>query len=186
MLTINNLKIGTKIIYNDAPCEVVFAQHSKLGRGGGILRSKLKNLITGAQMEKTFAGAEKIQPAELETKKAQFLYSDSKNCFFMDSSTFDQFEIPNIQVGEKINYLKTNEEVDILYFDDLPIDIQLPIKVKMKITYTEPGFKGNTASTVLKPATIESGVQISVPLFIKENDYIIIDTRTGNYVERAN
>jgi elongation factor P len=185
MLNISDLKIGTKIIYNNAPCEIIYTEHSKLGRGGSILRTKIKNLIDGSTVEKTFAGAEKVDEAELQMKKAQYLYSDEEKCYFMDGTDFEQFEILKKQIGAKIKFLKEGENIDILYFDDAPINIQLPIKIKFKITYTEPGFKGNTTSTALKPATIETGAQINVPLFIKENDEIIIDTRTGQYVERA-
>lgn len=185
MYTINDLKIGTKIIFNGAPYEVIFAQHSKQGRAGGILRSKIKNLIDGSIVDHTFAGQEKIEPAELETKKAQYLYRDENAHYFMDSSNFEQFELTEKQLSTMSKFLKDGESVDILYFDDKPINISLPIKIKLKVTYTEPGFKGNTASTVQKPATLETGTQINVPLFIKENDEIIVDTRTGAYVERA-
>ena len=185
MLSINDLKIGTKIIFNGEPMQVISAQHSKLGRGGGILRTRLKNLRDGTIIEYTFAGAEKIQSAELETKKAQFLYHDNDTFHFMDSGTFEQFILTKNQIGNLSRFLKDGEPVDILYFNDEPINIQLPIKIKLQVTYTEPGFKGNTASTVTKPATLETGAQINVPLFIKENDIIVLDTRTGQYVERG-
>ncbi len=185
MLTINDLKVGTKIIFNGAPFEVTYTEHSKLGRGGGILRTKIRNLLDGSQIERTFAGAVKLEEAELEMRQAQFLYSDDENCYFMSPTDFDQFEISKTQVGKKDKFLKEGEQVDILYFRDEPINLQLPIKIKLKVTYTEPGFKGNTASTVLKPAETETGLKINVPLFVKEGDEIIIDTRTGQYVERA-
>jgi len=185
MLNINDLKPGTKILFNGQPYAVVSAEHSKQGRAGGILRSKLKNLIDGSTIEHTFAGAEKMEEASLETKKAQFLYRGDDLFNFMDSATFEQFELNSTQIGSAAKFLKDGESIDILYFDGRPINIQMPIKMKFKITYTEPGFKGNTASTVLKPATSETGAQINVPLFIKEGDEIIIDTRTGDYVERA-
>lgn len=185
MLSINDLKIGTKIIFNHAPFQVILAQHSKLGRGGGILRAKMKNLIDGAVIEKTFAGAEKIEEAHLETRTSQFLYHDENEYFFMDSDSFEQFTLNKNQLGSSANFLKEGENVGILYFQENPINIQLPIKINLKVTYTEPGFKGNTASTVTKPATLETGAQVKVPLFIKENDEIVVDTRTGEYVERA-
>lgn len=184
MYNINDLKIGTKVIFNDEPHQVIFAQHSKQGRAGGILRSKLKNLIDGSTIEKTFAGAEKIEPAELLLKKAQYLYKTDEY-FFMDPIDFEQFSLSQKQIGDSGKFLKEGEEVDILYFDGNAINVQLPIKIKLKVTYTEPGFKGNTASTVLKPATLETGSQINVPLFIKEGDEIVIDTRDGSYVERG-
>jgi len=192
MFTINDLKIGTKIIYNNEPHVVIFAQHSKLGRGGGIMRTKLRNLISGTIIEKTFAGAEKLEEAELETKKAQYLYNDTINFYFMDSTDFEQFSLSKNQLQEATKFLKEGNEIDIIYlpageagFQDKPINVGLPIKIAFEVTYTEPGFRGNTASTATKPATIETGAQVQVPLFIKTGDKIVIDTRTGQYVERA-
>lgn len=185
MLSINDLKIGIKINFEGAPYVVIFAQHSKLGRGGGIMRTKLRNLISGTIIEKTFAGAEKLEEAELETKKAQFLYRDDAGYYFMDSKTFEQFSLAKNQLDKTADFLKEGGEVDIVYFDDKPININLPIKMTFEVTYTEPGFRGNTATNVLKPATLETGAQIQVPLFIKEGDKIVLDTRTGEYVERA-
>ncbi len=186
MLSINDLKIGSKIIFNDQPMVVVFSQHSKLGRGGGIMRTKLRNLISGTIIEKSFAGAEKLEEAELETKKAQYLYHDTNGYYFMDSATFEQFSLAKNQLDKTADFLKEGGEVDIVYFDDKPININLPIKMTFEVTYTEPGFRGNTATNVLKPATLETGTQIQVPLFIKTGDKIVIDTRTGEYVERGN
>ena len=185
MLNINDLKVGTKFIYNDAPQVVVYSEHSKQGRAGAVLRCKFKNLITGGTIEHTFAGAEKVDEANLENRKAQFLYRDGNQFFFMDPVSFEQFELPKHQIADLANFLKDGEEVDILYFEGNPINIQLPIKMKFKITYTEPGFKGNTATNVLKPATIETGAEVKVPIFCKEGDEIVVDTRTGEYVERA-
>jgi len=185
MLTINDLKIGTKILFNDNPCVVIFSEHSKQGRSGAVLRTKLKNLLNGATVEHTFAGAEKVEEADLQTKKAQFLYKDETKFYFMDTVSFEQFELDKNQVGDSANFLKESEEVDLLYFEGSPISLQLPIKMTFKVTYTEPGFKGNTATNVLKPATIETGAEVRVPIFIKEGNQIIIDTRTGEYVERA-
>ena len=185
MLTINDLKIGTKITYNNEPYMVIFAQHSKLGRGGAILRTKLRNLINGTIIEKTFAGAEKLEEAELETKKAQYLYNDTINYHFMDSANFEQFGLSKNQLQEAIKFLKEGSKIDIIYFQEKPINVGLPIKITFEVTYTEPGFKGNTASAVTKPATLETGAQVQVPLFIKPGDKIVIDTRSGEYVERA-
>jgi elongation factor P len=185
MLSINDLKIGTKIIFNRSPFTVTFAQHSKLGRGGGILRAKIKNLIDGSTIDHTFAGAEKIEEAELETKKAQYLYHDNEQYHFMDSVSFEQFALTKKQIGNLAKFLKENSDVDLLYFNDEPINIQLPIKMTFEVTYTEPGFRGNTASTVTKPAALETGAQVNVPIFIKNGDKIVLDTRTGDYVERA-
>ena len=185
MLSINDLKLGTKIIFNNQPHQVIYTEHSKLGRGGSILRTKIKNLVSDTVIDKTFAGNEKIEEAELETKKAQFLYKADNQYFFMDSATFEQFELTDNQIGNSGKFLKENTDVDILYFDDEPINIQLPIKITLSVTYTEPGYKGNTSSATTKPATLETGAQINVPLFVKDGDKIIVDTRTGEYVERA-
>jgi len=185
MLTINDLKPGVKAMFNGAPHVVVAAEHSKSGRSGAVLRAKIKNLISGAQFEHTFAGAEKLEEAEIQNKKAQFLYRDADTFYFMDPVTFEQFELSKTQIGEAAGFLKDGEEVDIMSFENTAINVQLPIKMKFKITYTEPGFKGNTATNVLKPATLETGAEVKVPIFIKEGDEIIIDTRTGAYVERA-
>ena len=185
MLSINDLKIGSKIIFNDQPIVVIFAQHSKLGRGGGIMRTKLRNLINGTTIEKTFAGAEKLEEAELETKKAQYLYHDEAGYYFMDPTSFEQFSLAKNQLGDIARFLKEGGVVDIIYFDSKPININLPIKMTFGVTYTEPGFRGNTATNVLKPATLETGAQIQVPLFIKPGVKIVIDTRTGEYISRA-
>jgi len=185
MLSISDLKIGTKIIFNDNPCVVIYTEHSKQGRSGAVLRCKLKNLISGATVEHTFAGAEKVEEADISTKKAQFLYKDGNIFNFMDPTSFEQFELTKEQISDSSNFLKEGEEVDLLYYDGVPISLQLPIKMKFRVTYTEPGFKGNTATNVLKPATIETGAEVRVPIFVKENDEIIIDTRSGEYVERA-
>jgi len=184
MLNISDIKLGTKILFNSEPHQVIFAQHSKQGRAGAVLRCKLKNLLNGATVDHTFAGAEKIEPAELQLKKAQYLYKTDE-FFFMDPTDFEQFSLSQKQIAENGKFLKEGEEVDILYYDGEAISIQLPIKIKLKVTYTEPGFKGNSASTVQKPATLETGAEVNVPLFIKDNDEIIVDTRDGQYVERA-
>ncbi len=185
MYSITDLKIGTKITLKDKPFQVISCQHSKIGRGGAILRSKLKNLINGTVIEKTFTGAEKIQEADLSFRKNQYLYKENDQYFFMDSKTFEQFDLESGQLGKNASFLKEGQDVDIMYYENQPINIQLPIKTKFKITYTEPGFKGNTASAGTKPATIETNAQIQVPLFIKIGDEVIVDTRTGEYVERA-
>jgi len=185
MLSINDLKIGTKILYQNQPYQVIFAEHAKLGRGGGILRTKIKNLVDGTILEKTFAGAQNFEEAELETKKAQFLYHNDGGYYFMDPATFEQFSLSRNQLGKLADFLKETTEAEILYFDNKPINLNLPIKIVLEVAYTEPGFKGNTASTVTKPATLETGAEVKVPLFIKEGDEVVVDTRTGEYVERV-
>jgi elongation factor P len=186
MLSITDLKVGTKIILDGDPFVVTFSEHSKQGRGGAVMRTKLKNLISGNSISKTFQGSDKIEPAELSHKSAQFLYFDGENSFFMDNENFEQFELPNSQLADQIGYLVENSPVEILYFNDKPINIELPIKMTFKVTDAPPGVKGNSAGTVTKVVTIDTGGQIAVPLFIKPGDKIVVDTRTNSYIERAN
>ena len=186
MLSLTDLKPGTKIIFAGEPHAVIFAEHSKMGRGGAIMRTRLKNLITGATISQTFQGSEKFEPAELETRSAIFLYHDEKNAHFMDSENFDQFKIENSHLSDNLNYLAENSPVEILYFASRPININLPIKMTFEVISAPPGIKGNSAGSVTKLATINTGKQVAVPLFIKEGDKIVVDTRSGEYVERAN
>lgn len=194
MYSLTDLKLGTKVIIDGDPCVVTFSQHSKQGRSGAVMRTKLKNLITGATIDKTFQGSDKIEPAELSHKSAQFLYSDDENAFFMDNVSFEQFELPISQLTDQIGYLVENSSVEILYFKDpstplgasKPISIELPIKMTFEITDAPPGVKGNSAGTVTKLATIATGGSVAVPLFIKPGDKIVVDTRTNSYIERAN
>ena len=185
MLYLTDLKPGVSFIFNNEPYQVVYSEHSKQGRGGAIMRTKIKNLLTGAMFDRTFKGNESFDEAEIERTKAQFLYKDSANFFFMDPVSFDQFSLTENQIGTNKNYLKDGLDVEILYFQNKPININLPIKLDLKVTYTEPGFRGDTQSTTYKPATLETGYELQVPLFIKEGDIIKVDTRTGEYIERA-
>lgn len=185
MLNITDLKVGTKIIVDGDPYSVTFSEHSKQGRGGAIMRTKLKNLITGATIARTFQGSEKFQPAELESKSATLLYHNPLSSFFMDSQTYEQFEIENSNLGSNLEYLTENSPVEILYFKNRPINIDLPFKMTFEVASAPPGVKGNSAGTVTKLAQISTGKQIPVPLFIKEGDKIVVDTRTGSYVERV-
>jgi len=186
MFSLTDLKVGTKVIINGDPYVVTFSEHSKIGRGGAVMRTKLKNLVTGAAIEKTFQGSEKIEPAELKHKSAQFLYSDANSAHFMDNSNYEQFEIPINQLADKLKFLVENSPIEILYFAGQPINIELPIKMTFEVTEAPPGVKGNSAGTVTKLVVISTGKQIAVPMFIKEGDKIIVDTRDGSYIERQN
>ncbi|MCL5795026.1 MAG: elongation factor P [Patescibacteria group bacterium] len=185
MLTITDLKVGRFFEFNGEPYVVTHSEHSKLGRGGAIMRTKIRNLLTGAIIDRTFKGSDAFSEPDLEFKKAQFLYKDSGDCYFMDPISFEQFSVKEEKIGLSANYLKEGTGVRVVFYQGHPINIELPIKLALKITYTEPGFKGNTTSTALKPATLETGAKIQVPLFVKIDDSIIIDTRTGQYIERA-
>lgn len=184
MLSITSLKTGTKITFENEPYIVLSYSHSKMGRGGAVVKTKLKNLKNGSVIDKTFQGADKIDEADLSKKSATYLYRDQVEAFFMDEESYDQFSIPLSVVGSQIDYLIENSAVDILYFRSDPINIELPIKVAIKVLSAPPGVRGNSSGTVTKKVTLETGAQTDVPLFIKENDIIIIDTRDGKYVER--
>ncbi|MFA4931067.1 MAG: elongation factor P [Patescibacteria group bacterium] len=185
MYGITDLKNGTKFLLNGEPHEVLSYQHSKQARGGGIMRTKLKNMITGAIIDKTFKGSDKFDPAEVSRAKAQYLYLDGQNYVFMDNSTYEQFPIDQNIISDRANYIKEGMEIDLVMFDNKPIGIELPIKITYQITETEPGIKGDTAQGGTKQATIETGAKVQVPLFINQGDNIVVDTRDGRYVERA-
>jgi elongation factor P len=185
MLSITNLKTGTKISLENEPYIVLSYYHSKMGRGGAVVKTKLKNLKTGATIEKTFQGADKVLEADLSKKKATYLYSDAETAFFMDSETYDQFELSLSKVGDSKNYLIENSNVDILYFGNEAMNIDLPIKMKFSVISSPPGIRGNSSGSVTKKVTIETGSVLDAPLFIKEGDKIVVDTRDGSYVERV-
>jgi elongation factor P len=156
-----------------------------MGRGGAVVKTKLKNLKTGSVIDKTFQGADKIDEASLTKKNATYLYSDENSAYFMDTETYDQFEITLDKVGDDKKYLVEKSTVDLLYFNNEPLNIELPIKMTFRVTSAPPAIKGNSAGSVNKKITIETGAQVDAPLFIKENDKIVVDTRSGSYVERA-
>lgn len=172
-------------MFNKQPHIVIWREHAMMGRGGGFVRTRLKNLINGSTVENTFKGNDKIDEADLFRSQAQFLYFEGTDPVFMDNANFEQFTLPRDQIGESAGFLKEGMNVDVLSYESRPITITLPIKVELKVTYTEPGFKGNTASGTSKPATLETGAHIQVPLFINQDDTIRVDTRDGSYVERV-
>ena len=185
MLGITNLKTGVKITLDGDPYTVVSYSHSKMGRGGAVVKTKLKNLRTGALIDKTFQGADKLDEADLAKRSAAYLYSDEESANFMDNESFDQFTLPLTKISDQKQYLIENSPVDILYFGSEPIGVELPIKMAFAVTSAPPAVRGNTASAVTKRVTIETGAIIDVPVFIKEGDKIVVDTRDGGYVERA-
>ena len=164
---------------------VVEFQHVKPGKGSAFVRTKLKNVITGAVLERTFNPSEKYPGAEIEKKAMQYLYADGDLYYFMDNETYDQMPLNKDDIGDCLKYLKENMEVTILSFKGKVFAVEPPIFVELEVTYTEPGFAGNTTTTSGKPATLENGYEISVPLFANIGDLIKIDTRTGEYMERV-
>ena len=163
---------------------VVEFQHVKPGKGSAFVRTKLKNVITGATLEKTFNPSDKYPGAEIEKKEMQYLYNDGDLYYFMDNDTYDQMPLNKEQLGDCLKYLKENMEVTILSYKGNTFAVEPPTFVELEVTYTEPGFSGNTSTNATKPATLETGSTINVPLFVNTGDKIRIDTRTGEYMER--
>jgi elongation factor P len=184
MLTITELKTGTVFEDQDQPWLVLEYQHSKTGRAGAVMRTKLKNLATGATVQKTFQGSDKFTPVRLEHKRAQYLYEDNGHVF-MDSESYEQFNLQPEIVGSAMNYIKEGEEIQLVFYHDKPISIDLPIKVKLKVIEAPGTDKGNTATAATKTANLETGLRVNVPLFVKTGDSIVVDTRDGSYVERG-
>lgn len=185
MYQITDLKPGTAIQINNESYTVVSSRHSKQARGGAVMRTTLKNLLTGTIIQKTFQGNDKIEPAEAEYSRAQYLYNDGNEYYFMDSSTYDQFSFSKKQLGDLTNYLTDGIDVDIQNINGKPANIKLPPKINLKVIETEPGVKGDTASGGTKPAKLETGTIIHVPLFINTGDTVRVNTETGQYVERV-
>jgi len=186
MLNFNEIKTGRVIKVNDQPFIIIKTDHHKMGRGGAVLKIKCRNLINGSILEQTYQGAEKAEEAATETKKANFMYKDKDEAYFMDNASYEQFGLAIEDIGDSARFLKEGVDVDVLYFEDRPVSVSLPIKMDFKVTSAPPGVKGNSAGNVNKTVEIETGAQISVPMFINEGDIIRINTDTGEYVERAN
>jgi elongation factor P len=186
MLSLNEVKIGKLVQIANEPFVVIKADHHKMGRGGAVLKLKMRNLINGAVLEKTMQGNDKMEPADTEKRKANYLYKDDTNAYFMDNDSFEQFELPVEQLGSKLKFMKDNTDVDTLYFQGKPVSIDLPIKMDLKVISAPPGVKGNSAGNVSKTVTIETGAEISVPMFVEEGDVIRINTDTEEYSERVN
>ncbi len=186
MLNFNEIKLGRVIKLNGEPFIIIKTDHHKMGRGGAVLKIKCRNLINGNILERTYQGAEKSEEAETETKKANFMYKDKDEAYFMDNTSFEQFNLPAEDIGDSAKFLKDGIDVDVLYFEGKPVSVSLPIKMDFKVVSAPPSVKGNSAGNVNKLVEIETGAQISAPLFINEGDIIRINTETGEYVERAN
>jgi len=175
---------GLKIELDGEPFSIVFFQHVKPGKGGAFVRTKVKNLKTGRVLDRTFRAGEKLEEADVAERTMQYLYQDGEQLVFMDTSSYDQIPFSLEQVGQARKYLKENLEVEVLFWRERPINIELPSFIEALVTRTDPGLKGDTASGATKPATLETGAVVQVPLFVKEGDRIRVDTRTDEYVER--
>jgi len=181
----SDLRKGLKIIIDGQPYIITDFQFSKPGKGQALYRCKLKNMITGYTMDRTYRSGDKFEPANLEERRMQYLYNDGEGYHFMDTQTYDQITLTEENIGEAKNFLQDNMEVDVLFFNETPISINLPNFVQLKVVKADPGVKGDTATGATKPATLETGYTIQVPLFIEEGDILKIDTRSGQYVERV-
>ena len=179
-----DLKKGTVCQIDSKPYRVVEYSQKVMGRGGSIVNVKLKNLIDGSVIPKTFKGQERIEVAEVSNKTVQYLYNDGSNFFFMDPESFEQFELPADIVDNASNFLKEGDELTLQFFDGKVINVELPKNLYLKVTYTEDVVKGDTTSSVMKDATMETGLVVKVPAFIKQGDIISVDSSTGEYRER--
>ncbi len=184
MITANDLRKGTIFKMDGDLYAVVSFQHVKPGKGPAFVRTKIKNLKKDATVDKTFRPEEKLEDVYIDRRKMQYLYDDGESSVFMDTATYEQETIPNESIREEKRLLKENDEVEVSLHDGRIISVDLPTFVKLRVTHTDPGLKGDTATTTYKPATVETGAVIQVPLFVNENDVVKVDTRTGEYVER--
>jgi elongation factor P len=186
MVSTNQFKNGMHVEVDGTVFKIVEFQHVKPGKGGAFVRTRLKRADDGAVIDKTFRAGEKFRPVRTETRKMQFLYADGTDAHFMDSQTYDQLAIPEDSVKASLKWVVPNEMVDVLYVDERPSDVQVPSAVELTVSETQPGVKGDTASGGGdKPATLESGVVVRVPLFVNVGDRVRVDTRSGEYVSRA-
>ena len=176
---------GTTFEMDGNVFKVVEFQHVKPGKGAAFVRTKLKNVITGAVLEKTFNPSEKYPGAEIEKKDMQYLYNDGDLYYFMDNDTYEQLPLNKDQIGDGLKFLKENMNVKMLSFKGNVFSVEPPMFVELEVTYTEPGFAGNTTTTSGKPATLENGYELMVPMFVNIGDIVRIDTRTGEYMERV-
>lgn len=184
--SITDLKVGVVLNHSNAPYQIISNSFMRTAQRKPVMRTKLKNLMNGNVMEKTFIAGESFEVADVGRKTIQFLYKDAENAYFMDSENFEQFSFTLESLGDMANYLQDGKEMSALMYEGRPISIQLPPKVELKVTETTPGIKGDRAQSGTKIAIVESGASVNVPLFVNEGDMIRVNTETGEYVERVN
>ena len=186
MISTNQFKNGNHIEVDGTVFKILEFQHVKPGKGGAFVRTKLRRAADGAVIDRTFRAGEKFRAVRTEARKMQFLYADGTDAHFMDESSYEQIAVPEESVAGTLKWIKPSESVDVLYIDERPSDIQLAASVELEVTHTEPGVKGDTASGGgNKPATLETGATVQVPLFVNIGDRIKVDTRSGAYMSRA-
>jgi elongation factor P len=186
MISTNQFRNGSHIDVDGTIFKIVEFQHVKPGKGGAFVRTKLRRASDGAVIDRTFRAGEKFRPVRTEVRRMQFLYRDGSDAHFMDSESYEQLTIPEGKIADALLWMKDSEEFDLLYIDDEPADVQLPSAIDLDVTETEPGVRGDTASGGgTKPAVLQTGAKIQVPLFVNIGDVVRVDTRSGEYVSRA-
>ena len=185
MYSTTDFRKGLKIEVEGTPYEIIEFQHFKPGKGGAMVRTKLRNILTGRVEAITFRSGDKVGKPDIETRDMQYLYKDGEDLVFMDMTTYEQIQMPAASTAGKSDFLKDGQECRVMLYQGRPLDIDIPMSVVLEVTDTEPGFKGDTASNTYKPATLETGYSLQVPLFVNTGDKIRIDTRTGASMERA-
>lgn len=185
MIDTSDIRKNLKLLIDGDPWVVVDFQFVKPGKGQAFTRTRLKNMITGNVVERTFRSGEKLEEAQIEEKEMMYLYSQGDAYAFMDNKTYEQVEITSEHLGDAVHFLTENMNVEVLFFNGRPIGISLPNFVELEIVNTEPATKGDTVSGATKPATLSTGYTLNVPLFVNSGDWIVVDTRTGAYVERV-
>ena len=176
---------GLKLLMDNEPFTIVEFQHVKPGKGGAFVRTRIKSLVSGNVLERTFRSGDKVEVPDVEDKEVQYLYREGDICYFMDIQSYEQFGVNEENLGDAKNYLKDGLTIGVSFHKGSPIGVSLPNFVNMKIAKTEPGMKGDTAQNATKPAELESGYVLQVPLFVEEGEFVKIDTRTGQYIERV-
>ena len=184
MYSTTDFRKGLKIEIDGTPFEIIEFQHFKPGKGGAMVRTKLRNILNGRVLDNTFRSGEKVDRPNLESRDMQFLYHEGEQLVFMDMTTYDQMHMDAEATDGKANYLKDGQECRVLLYNEKPLDIEIPASLVLEVTETEPGAKGDTVSNVTKPATLETGVVIQVPIFVNIGDRVKVDTRTNGYLDR--
>lgn len=185
MYSTSDFRKGLAILYQGEPCEIVECEHHKPGKGAAIIRTRLRNLLTGVSCDPTFRSGEKVGVPDLEEKNAQFLYESENEFNFMDPTSFEQFSVDQKTIGDRKNFMVENMEVSLLFYQGKAISIKLPNHIVLTVVECDPAVRGDTVSGATKPAKLSTGYSCHVPLFVNNNDKIRIDTRTGEYLERA-
>jgi elongation factor P len=185
MYDTSDIRKGLKVLIDGNPYTVVEFQFIKPGKGAAFTRTKFKNLLSGAVIERNIRSGEKLEPANVEEREMQFLYREGEDLVFMDQKSYEQVSVAADLIGEPADLMKDNLPCSVLFFNERPVDVSLPTFVFLEVTASEPGVRGDTSGNVTKPATLETGAVVQVPLFINVGDYLKIDTRTHAYVERV-